>query len=157
MLTQVQNELVKLNRIQNEEIRSLFRVKLLNAQAKKINITVDIPEEITEIGIPVIKLIRISSIIIDNAIEEAEHSPLKELQVSFFVHDKALKLIVRNSCIQESINIVDIYQLGKSNKQMSGRGIGLYSLNKLLLQEPNVTIATRFDKPFFTQELSIQL
>ncbi|WP_440895594.1 GHKL domain-containing protein [Amphibacillus sp. Q70] len=157
VFAQAQNELVKLKHIQNEEIRSLFRVKLLHAQAKKINTTVDIPEEINQIGISVIKLIRISAIILDNAIEEAEQSSLKELQVSLFIHDTTLKFIVRNSCSQETIHIADIYKLGKSTKQKSGRGIGLYSLNKLLHHEPHVTVATRFDNPFFTQELSIQL
>lgn len=89
----------------------------------------DIPEQTDEVGISIIKFIRMSSIILDNAIEEAEQSPLRELQLSFFIHNHVLKLIVVNSCIQETIDIPEIYHLGVSNKKGKERGVGLYTLN----------------------------
>lgn len=154
---QGQNELVKLKHIKNSEVRSLFRVKVLNAQAKNIEAVLDIPGDVKEIGIPTIKFIRISSIILDNAIEGAEQASEKYLRISLFVHDDILKLIIRNSRREEAINIPDIYQLGKSNKQSKDRGVGLYSLRKILLEEPDVTVVTNIESTFFVQELSIQL
>lgn len=155
LFTKEQNELVKLQLIQNEEIRSLFRVKLLTAQAKNLRITIDIPEKISKIPISIIKLIRISSIILDNAMEEAEQSASKELVLAFFMDQDKLNLIVRNSCVQKNISMTDIYKFGQSSKKEGGRGIGLNSLNHILQSEPCITTATHFDKGYFTQEIRI--
>ena len=145
-------EIIKLSRVAIPEIKSILSVKLLSAQQKKLQVSVDIPEVIDEQFFPAQPLIRIMSILLDNAIEEAYHTDEKQLQIALFKLNDCHYFIVRNSSSQPAIDLQRIYKKNQSTKS-GDRGYGLFSLKRMVEQSHKVTLETSFDAPIFTQTL----
>ncbi len=143
-------EITKLSRVAIPEIKSILSVKLLSAQQKRLHVSIDIPETIEQLFIPVNSFIRILSILLDNAIEESVQTEEKLLQVALFEMNDCQYFIVQNSSIQQNIDLQTIYEKNKSSKA-SNRGYGLFSLKRMINQTPNITLETAFDAPIFTQ------
>lgn len=70
----------------------------------------DIPENIESVSMAIISFIRIISVLVDNAIEEAVQSEEKILQIAFFKMDSRQYFIVRNSSKSEGIDLQKIYE-----------------------------------------------
>lgn len=136
------------------EVRSLLRVKLIQAQAQGIQVLLDIPSEVETIAVETVPLLRLISILLDNGIEACVHSEDKQLIVSCFYTDEACHFIVQNSFSDEAIDLKAIFQRGVTTKK-KGRGVGLYSLKRLLDANPNLTLITSCEGQFVTQELII--
>ena len=145
-------EITKLSRVAIPEIKSLLSVKLLSAQQKKLHVSVDIPETIEQLYLPVNSFIRMLSILVDNAIEEAVQTEEKLLQIALFEINDCQYFIVRNSSKQQNINLQAIFEKNVSSKAKN-RGYGLFSLKRMINQSPNITLETTFDAPIFTQTL----
>lgn len=145
-------EIVKLSHIVVPEVKSILSVKLLEAHQQQVKVTVDIPYRIEEIAMPLVPFIRSISILMDNAIEEAVQSREKILEVAFFEVEKCQYFVVRNSCSQQQIDLLRIFEKGES-KKANHRGYGLFSLKRLIYALPNVAMETSFQAPYFTQTL----
>lgn len=145
----------KVQQIKVVEVRSLLRVKLIQAQAQGIQVLLDIPSEVETIAVETVTLLRLISILLDNGIEASARSKNKQLIVSCFHTEEVVHFLIRNSFNGKEIDLKAIYQLGMtSNKK--GRGVGLYSLKRLLDTHPNLTLITSWEEPFVTQELIIR-
>lgn len=72
-------DIAKLSRIHIPEVRSVLRAKVGTAQQQQIKVLLDIPENIESVSMTIISFIRIISVLVDNAIEEAVHSEEKIL------------------------------------------------------------------------------
>lgn len=145
----------KVQQIKVVEVRSLLRVKLIQAQAQGIQVLLDIPSEVETIAVETVTLLRLISILLDNGIEASARSKNKQLIVSCFHTEEVVHFLIRNSFNGKEIDLKAIYQLGTtSNKK--GRGMGLYSLKRLLDTHPNLTLITSWEEPFVTQELIIR-
>lgn len=145
----------KIHQIKLVELRSLLRVKLIQAHTQGIQVFLDIPLAVEDIALETVTLLRLISILLDNGIEAASSSEKKQLIVSCFYLDAAFHCLIRNSLSDENINLKSIYQLGVTSKK-KGKGLGLYSLKRLLAAHPNVTLITSRDEAFITQELIIR-
>lgn len=148
-------EITKLSRVGLPEIKSVLSVKLISAQQKKLHVSIDIPATIDQLFLPTDQLIRMISILLDNAIEEAVQTKEKLLQVALFEMNDSQYFIVRNSSNHPAINLQAIYEKNKSSKA-SDRGYGLFSLKRMVNQNPNVTLETTFDAPIFNQTLILK-
>lgn len=145
----------KVQQIKVVEVRSLLRVKLIQAQAQGIQVLLDIPSEVETIAVETVTLLRLISILLDNGIEASARSKNKQLIVSCFHTEEVVHFLIRNSFNGKEIDLKAIYQLGMtSNKK--GRGVGLYSLKRLLDAHSNLTLITSWEEPFVTQELIIR-
>ena len=98
----------------------------------------------------IISFIRIISVLVDNAIEEAVHSEEKILQIAFFELDSRQYFIVRNSSKSEAIDLQKIYEKNHSSKE-GARGYGLFSLKRIMNKTNNATLETTYVSPYFTQ------
>lgn len=148
-------EIYKLGNVQIPELKSLLNVKLIAAYQKKLHVVLDIPLAISKISIPTVQLIRIASIFIDNAIEEALQTTDKTLQISFFEIKDELYFIVSNSLNDKSIHLENLYHKGFST-QSNDRGYGLHTVKKLIDQSSNLTLETKITNDSFTQTLIIK-
>lgn len=148
-------DLVKLSRIHIPEVRSVLRAKVGTAQQQQIKVMLDIPEKIESVSMTIISFIRIISVLVDNAIEEAVHSEEKILQIAFFEMDSQQYFIVRNSSKSEAIDLQKIYEKNHSSKAGS-RGYGLFSLKRIMNKTNNVTLETTYVSPYFTQTLILK-
>ena len=109
----------------------------------------DIPENIESVSMAIISFIRIISVLVDNAIEEAVQSEEKILQIAFFKMDSRQYFIVRNSSKSEGI---DLQKFMKNHSSKEGtRGYGLFSLKRIMNKTNNATLETTYVSPYFTQ------
>lgn len=148
-------DIIKLSHIHMPEVKSLLSVKLIDAQRKNIQVMIDIPKPIEEIAMSMVDFIRIISILVDNAIEEAAHSKDKIVQLAFFEMEEKQYFIVGNSSKQGVIDLEKIYEKHYSSKAKT-RGYGLYSLKHMVDKTPNVTLETSFKDALFTQTIIIK-
>ncbi len=148
-------DIVKLSRIAIPEIKSVLSVKLAAAQQQQVKVLVDIPDKIENIRMPVLAFIRMISILLDNAVEEAVRSTEKMLQVAFFETEDCQYFVVRNSCKAQTVDLRKIYEKHYSEKE-GMRGYGLFSLKRLVEKMNHVTLETTFVAPYFTQTIMIK-
>ncbi|MDQ4480756.1 GHKL domain-containing protein [Bacillus sp. HNR-4] len=143
-------DIAKLSRIHIPEVRSVLRAKVGTAQQQQIKVMLDIPENIESVSMTIISFIRIISVLVDNAIEEAVCSEEKILQIAFFEMDSRQYFIVRNSSKGEAIDLQKIYEKNHSSKE-GARGYGLFSLKRIINKTNNATLETTYVSPYFTQ------
>ncbi|WP_144506336.1 GHKL domain-containing protein [Bacillus mycoides] len=143
-------DIAKLSRAHIPEVRSVLRAKVGTAQHQQIKVMLDIPENIERVSMTIISFIRIISVLVDNAIEEAMHSEEKILQIAFFEMDSRQYFIVRNSSKSEAIDLQKIYEKNHSSKE-GARGYGLFSLKRIMNKTNNATLETTYVSPYFTQ------
>lgn len=155
IMTYEQLELTKLARLQQPELKSAISVKVLEAQPKGLSIHLDIPDPIAFQSIPMDDLLRIVTILINNAIEAAEQSTKKLVHVALFPVDSVQYIVVQNSIDACRDNLTTLYTKGISTKA-NDRGIGLFSMKRLVQKYPYVTIKTMQQNDTFIQELAIK-
>ncbi|MEH6935073.1 GHKL domain-containing protein [Bacillus sp. JJ783] len=143
-------DIAKLSRIHIPEVKSVLRAKVGTAQQQQIKVMLDIPEKIATVSMPIVHFIRIISVLLDNATEEAVHSEEKVLQIAFFEMDAEQYFVVRNSSNYKEIDLQKIYEKNYSSKE-EGRGYGLFSLKRIINKTNNATLETTYMSPHFTQ------
>ena len=148
-------EIVKLSRIAIPEVKSMLSAKVIAAKQQQVKVMIDIPEEIKEVAMPVISFIRVISILVDNAIEEAVDSKEKVLQIAFFEMEKEQYFIVKNSCQHEKIDLQKIFEKRYSSKE-ENEGYGLFSVKRMIDKIENATLETAVKSPYFSQTLILK-
>lgn len=148
-------DIVKLSRVAVSEVKSVLSVKVITAQQHQVKVTVDIPQTIEVIAMPVVAFIRMISILLDNALEEVIRSDDKVLQIALFEMEEHQYFIVRNSCAQETIDLQKLYKKRYSSRKGS-RGYGLFSLKRIIDKTDNAMLETTFTAPYFTQTLILK-
>ncbi|GGO06593.1 sensor histidine kinase [Saccharibacillus kuerlensis] len=147
-------KLEDLSRIQVKEIKSIIASKLIRAQELGIDATFEAREEIDCIPVDSVAMVRALGILLDNAIEELQESRSGSLQVGFVKDQKALHIIVQNSCRPDIPRVHKLKENGFSTKG-PGRGLGLASLTELVGKLPNVISETIVESGQFKQILVI--
>lgn len=146
-------------------IRYLVLAKAQLATSQGVKFTLEIPTEVSRIGMDLKDFVRILGIWLDNAIEEAIQLDDKWIHVSFILnHDDdegidILEVRVSNSCRpKQSSEIAKLHEHGFTTKGDS-RGNGLRIVHDLMFKHENIHIETRVkaDDDKFTQLLSIAL
>lgn len=148
-------DIVKLSRVTVSEVKSVLSVKVIAAQQQQVKVTVDIPQTIEAVAMPVVAFIRAISILLDNGIEEVVRSKDKVLQIAFFEVEDHQYFIVRNSCKHEAIDLQQLYEKHYSSRE-GNRGYGLFSLKRMIDKTDNAMLETTFTAPYFTQTLILK-
>lgn len=107
--------------------------------------------------IDILDYVRITSILLDNAIEAAEKSENPFLTIVFLknAEDNEVKLLIENSCPNEVIDITKVFKKGYSTKG-KGRGLGLATVQTILQGYMNLSLQTEFQTGVFRQVLIIK-
>lgn len=150
-----QLELTKLSRVLIAEVKSVLSVKIVTAQQRKLSVTVDIPEPINELYMATESFIRILSVLIDNAIEAAEKSTERSICIALFTVHHTQYCIVKNSMDNPRSSLDNLYAKNYSTKGKD-RGLGLYSIKRIVNQHPNITLSTAAEQHSFEQKLIIK-
>ncbi|MGT2728533.1 sensor histidine kinase [Streptococcus phocae subsp. salmonis] len=145
--------IARLSNIQNPAMKSLLSAKFLEAQNRKINISVEIENLIDIPNIELIDFIRILSILMDNAIEAAEKCDKGQIIFAYFQESTSKILLIENTTLEEKIDIGYIYKYGYSSKG-NNRGIGLSNVRDILSKYPKVNIETVSYQNRFSQKLT---
>nr|WP_238480438.1 GHKL domain-containing protein [Clostridium chrysemydis] len=101
-----------------------------------------------------LELCRIIGILLDNAIEAAELSNDKIINVALVSNNNVKVIIVKNSYNGEKPNINLIFKEGYSTKN-NNSGLGLKILKDIANKQRNIILDTRIDENYFTQIINI--
>ena len=149
-----------LQKIKVREIKSILASKVIAAQnlGRDVKVVVEVNEEIEEIPMESIALVRMLGIILDNAIEaisERDFEGEGSLYVGVFKWSSGITIIIENTC---SPNVPPLDQLWKSgfSTKGQGHGLGLGNLLELANQSSNLTLGTSVEDGKFRQELLIE-
>lgn len=147
-------DLGRLVNIRDKGLKSLLAGKFLKARDKKIIFNVEVPEEIQVEGMSLLDFLTIVSILCDNAIEASAETNQPHVSIAFFKNGAQETFIIENSIKEESIDISEIFSFGASSKGEE-RGVGLYTVMKIVESHPNTSLNTTCQNQVFRQVLTI--
>ena len=147
-------DLGRLVNIRDKALKSLLAGKFLKARDKKIVFNVEVPEEIQVEGMRLLDFLTIVSILCDNAIEATAEASQPHVSIAFFKNGAQETFIIENSIKEEGIDISEIFSFGASSKGEE-RGIGLYTVMKIVESHPNTSLNTACKNQVFRQVLTM--
>ena len=147
-------DLGRLVNIRDRALKSLLAGKFLKAIDKKIIFNVEVPEEIQVEEMSLLDFLTIVSILCDNAIEASIEASQPHVSIAFFKNGEQETFIIENSIKEESIDISEIFSFGASSKGEE-RGVGLYTVMKIVESHPNTSLNTTCQNQIFRQVLTI--
>ena len=149
-------DLGRLVNIRDKALKSLLAGKFLKARDKKIVFNVEVPEEIQVEGMSLLDFLTIVSILCDNAIEASVEASQPHVSIAFLKNGEQETFIIENSIKEESIDISEIFSFGASSKGEE-RGVGLYTVMKIVESHPNTSLNTTCKNQIFRQVLTVHL
>lgn len=148
-------DLLKLSRILIPEVKSVLGVKMMTAYQHNLDVTIDIPETVQTIKMSIFEFVRIITILLDNAIEEAVVSEDRFIHLALFDTPDIQYLIVRNSSRIIGADLPKLFAKHVTRKER-GRGVGLHSLKRIVEKTPHATLETSVSKHLFSQQLLLK-
>ena len=147
-------DLGRLVNIRDKALKSLLAGKFLKARDKNIVFNVEVPEEIQVEGMSLLDFLTIVSILCDNAIEASVEASQPHVSIAFLKNVEQETFIIENSIKEESIDISEIFSFGVSSKGEE-RGVGLYTVMKIVESHPNTSLNTTCKNQVFRQVLTV--
>ena len=147
-------DLGRLVNIRDKALKSLLAGKFLKARDKKIVFNVEVPEEIQVEGMRLLDFLTIVSILCDNAIEASVEASQPHVSIAFLKNGAQETFIIENSIKEEGIDISEIFSFGASSKGEE-RGVGLYTVMKIVESHPNTSLNTTCKNQVFRQVLTV--
>lgn len=149
--------LARLDGLKTLPIKGVFSAHIIQAWQKNIPVHIEIDDTIQDEPIEILDYVRITSILLDNAIEAAEKSENPFLTIVFLKNqaDKELQLIIENSCPNEPIDITKVFKKDYSTKG-ENRGLGLATVQSILQNYTNLSLQTEYQLGVFRQVLMIK-
>ena len=154
IITQSEFALEGLAKIKVREIKSVLAAKLNMAQNLGLEVRFDAVNEINNIPVDSVSLVRMLGIVLDNAIEELQELGAGTLSVACFKDKNSISFVVQNTCRSDIPPLRLVKQPGWSSKG-KGRGIGLDNLSELVNALPNVALQTGIENGQFIQTIII--
>ena len=96
----------------------------------------------------------IVSILCDNAIEASAEASQPHVSIAFLKNGAQETFIIENSIKEEGIDISEIFSFGASSKGEE-RGVGLYTVMKIVESHPNTSLNTTCQNQVFRQVLTV--
>ena len=147
-------DLGRLVNVRDRALKSLLAGKFLKARDKKIVFNVEVPEEIQVEGMRLLDFLTIVSILCDNAIEASAEASQPHVSIAFLKNGAQETFIIENSIKEEGIDISEIFSFGASSKGEE-RGVGLYTVMKIVESHPNTSLNTTCQNQVFRQVLTV--
>jgi len=149
-------DLGRLVNIRDRALKSLLAGKFLKAREKDIVFNVEVPEEIQVESMSLLDFLTIVSILCDNAIEASAEASQPHVSIAFIKNEAQETFIVENSIKEEGIDVSEIFSFGVSSKG-EDRGVGLYTVMKIVESYPNASLNTTCQDQVFRQVLAVHL
>ena len=147
-------DLGRLVNIRDRALKSLLAGKFIKAREKDIVFNVEVPEEIQVEGMSLLDFLTIVSILCDNAIEASAEASQPHVSIAFLKNGEQEIFIIENSIKEEGIDVSEIFSFGVSSKGEE-RGVGLYTVRKIVESYPNASLNTTCQNQVFRQVLTM--
>ena len=147
-------DLGRLVNVRDRSLKSLLAGKFIKAREKDIVFNVEVPEEIQVEGMSMLDFLTIVSILCDNAIEASVEASQPHVSIAFLKNGAQETFIIENSIKEEGIDVSEIFSFGVSSKGKD-RGVGLYTVMKIVESYPNASLNTTCQDQVFRQVLTM--
>lgn len=133
--------------INNPAIYSIITNKYYVAIEKMVQINIEVMFDLKEISADAYELCVIFGILLDNAIEAAEESKEKIVNIRFEKTKKNVKnILIENSYNNKNVDIGQIFEKGYSTKESKDkageRGLGLWNVRRMLSHSNKLNLLT---------------
>ena len=139
-----------LNNIADSALRSLIAQSIVYARNSGVEFTLEVKDVITRLSMDLLDLVRIMSILLNNAVEGAADSYLKQMEVAVIKMDFETVIVIQNSCKITMTPSEDLFALGFSTKGRN-RGLGLNNVKEILDKYDNIILETEMEDNTFRQ------
>ena len=139
-----------LNNIEDSALRSLIAQSIVYARNSGVDFTLEVKDVITRLSIELLDLVRIMSVLLNNAVEGAADSYLKQMEVAVIKMDFETVIVIQNSCKITMTPSEDLFALGFSTKGRN-RGLGLNNVKEILDKYDNIILETEMEDNTFRQ------
>lgn len=139
-----------LNNIEDSALRSLIAQSIVYSRNNDVEFTLEVKDTITRLSIDLLDLVRIMSVLLNNAVEGAAESYLKQMEVAVIRMDLETVIVIQNSCKITMSPSEDLFELGFSTKGRN-RGIGLNNVKEILDKYENIILETEIEESTFRQ------
>ena len=139
-----------LNNIEDSALRSLIAQSIVYARKNDVEFTLEVKDVITRLSMDLLDLVRIMSILLNNAVEGAADSYLKQMEVAVIKMDFETVIVIQNSCKITMTPSEDLFALGFSTKGRN-RGLGLNNVKEILDKYDNIILETEMEDNTFRQ------
>lgn len=140
----------ELNNVQDTALRSVLIQTIFKARECGIEIVFEMKDVIKKLPMKLLDLVRVASVLLNNAIEGASESPSKTMNVSLVKLDKEIVFVVQNSRQSRYVNLEEIYEVGFSTKG-ENRGLGLSNVKEIIDKYDDITLETDIETNYFIQ------
>lgn len=142
--------------INNPGIYNLLTTKYHEATKKGIDVKIYFLLDLNDLHMKIYEFARILGILLDNAIEAAETSKEKTINISFRRDDKNNRniIFIENSYSNKEIDTETIFNKGFTEKE-NHSGIGLWEVRKIVSKNNNLNLFTTKTDKLFKQQLEI--
>jgi len=154
MMDQHQFVLEPLSKIQIREVKSILALKLMEAQMLNIDASFEARDEVNNLPLDSIVLVRSLGILLDNAIEELTTLGNGLLKVGVLKDENSTMFVIQNTCRDDIERVHLLKQAGFSTKG-KGRGMGLNNLAGFAKEHPNMRIETSIVENQFIQKIIV--
>jgi len=148
-----------LNNITFQGLKSFINYKILEMKSRKLKVYVTISKECKKYKIERLtthekdQIYSIIGVYLDNAMEAAEESKKKEINITGYIQNKEMYIEIANTYAGE-INLDKINNYGYTSKG-TGHGTGLYMIEKIVRNSNHFNTKTEIRNGFFIQTLII--
>ena len=152
------NEIALLNPelINNSGIYNLLMSKYKKANDYKVEIHLEYFFDLQKLKMPIYEFSRILGILLDNALEAANDSSEKQVNLLFrdSQRNNTQIITIENSYNNKDVDTFLIFEKGKTSKE-NHTGMGLWEVKQILKRNNNINLITTKDKKYFKQSLEI--
>ena len=139
-----------LNNIEDSALRSLVAQSIVYARNNGVEFTLEVKDTITKLPIELLDLVRIMSVLLNNAVEGSADSYKKQMEVAVIKMETETVIVIQNSCKMTMTLSGDLFALGFSTKGRN-RGVGLNNVKELLDKYNNIILETEMEGSTFRQ------
>lgn len=140
----------ELNNVQDTALRSVLIQTIFKARECGVEIVFEMKDVIETLPMKLLDLVRVASVLLNNAVEGAAESPSKTINVSLVKLDKEIVFVIQNSRQSRYINLEEIYEVGFSTKG-ENRGLGLNNVKEIIDKYDEVILETDIETNYFIQ------
>ena len=144
-----------LNNIGDSALRSVMIQTLFKARDYNIELTFEVKDFVKPLPIKLLDLVRMTSVLLNNAIEGAAESYQKTMNVSLVDLDTETILVIQNSRKKRQLDLEMIYQTDFSTKG-EGRGLGLSNIKEIINNYEGIILDTNIEDEYFTQVMRVR-
>ena len=96
-----------MNNIEDSALRSLIAQSIVNAKTNDVEYTLEVKDIITPLSMELLDLVRVMSVLLNNAVEGAVESYQKQLEVAIIKLDLETLVVIQNSCKKRKVKSED--------------------------------------------------